>query len=738
MSDRPTPLAPGTRLNGRFEVEETLGQGGFGITYRARDLQRGDVCIVRELAPEEAFRSADGILQLSKTGEGAAQRLRQKFQQEARRLARISSPNLLPIRSGFVERGTVFISREISPEAMTLAERVVREGRLPAAEVEALLERLAPGLDDLHAQGIWHLDLRPTNILLNQNGQAYFIDFGEARKWHQDLFGLRALREGLPPELAVRGARLGPEADVYGLGASLYFALAGFLPPSASDGQEVPAYLRQIRSDVPPRLEEAIARAIKNDPQDRPKRAFALREIALGTEERPSAKEVLKDFDRKALELKQLRFDRRQCPSCGEVLEEARPLREGACPVCREGRIRIRKVIDRLCPHCRMGLLKSIANLEPLSICPLCAEGNLHRRRKRLFSKEFIHGCDNCEAIFEWKPPEFVLIASPDPEETPAGTAKSCAEWRAGCGRSIDIWRCSGCSAQFDRLPDGRWRQTIPSRTGKFDTLEASEWSRVAAGLPPEAGNAECDACGADFLVEGEDVALLESRFDPHHFTERNAGRVLTFETLRWIGAGKESPHPGLVCMDCDTEFDHDGAELKLIRSHNPGIIEHHGETLTLENWHRAGRDLPLVGHEESFEEAFAIALRTAFVEGAVLFSDRDPDLIWKGPAVRLVRTEGKWTAGTEGILSIHRREITFGGLLRKEKVPLVELAGVESAADQLRLTFHGDDEPESFRIEPIRLKVQLDSGARSIELAAIDLESRLKWILEHEPVAAV
>lgn len=722
MSDRPPPLPAGTRLQDRFEIEEPLGQGGYGITYRARDTLRGDVCIVRELAPAGAVRSKEGVLTLARTGEASAQRLRQRFQQEARRLSRISGPALLPVRACFVDLGTAFLAREWSPDALTLSERILREGRMPPAEVDGILAPLSESLHGLHAQGIYHLDIRPSNILLTPKGGAFLIDFGESRKWHQDLFETESEREGLPPELRMRGSRISPEMDVYGLGASLYYALTGMMP--ALGTENIP--MTQACPEASSWLAQAIDRSIRPDPKDRPHSVFALGEIAKGQEKPVPTMDAVKEFDRKALELKQLRFDRRQCPSCGEVLENPKPLRKEGCPVCHEGTIRPRKIVERLCPHCRMGLLKHVPNVEPLGVCPLCAEGLLHKRRKRLFSKEYFHGCENCEAVFEWVSPDFILVVPPEPSDFKPGEARSCQAWRYYCGRSTEIWSCGGCSAQYDRLPDGRWRQQIPAKTGKFDALDPNEWARVAAGLPPEAGNAECDACGADFFVDGEDVALLETRFDPHHFAAHNAGRLLTMEQLRWIGVGKESPNPGLVCVECETEFDLDGDSLSLVRSNNPGLIEHHNESLSLENWHRAGKDLPLAGQEDGFDEAFAVALRTAFIENELPFADRDSNLIWKGPAVRYEIGETGWQPSGEGQLQVQEDEITFGGLVKKQKWDRSEIDQVQSDGSRLILELR-DGVPVGLEIEPVRWKVHLDSGPRTIDLTAFDLAARLR-----------
>jgi serine/threonine protein kinase len=725
MSERPTPLPPGTLLHARFEVEEVLGQGDFGIVYRARDRIRGDLCVVRELAPQEARRTSEGFIELPHLGEAAAQRLRQQFRQEARKVMRLSGPALLPLRAAFQERGTAYLVRDYVPEAVTLAQHVALHGSLPPERVAQILTQLSEALEQAHLRGVLHLDLRPSNVLLSGD-LAFLVDFGEARKWYRDLARIERSAEALPPEVESRGARVTPQADIYGLASTLYFALSGFIPPRAwPQFGEILNPLHNLQPDVPRHLAEALGRGLQVDPHERPRTARQFIEMATGQGPKLMEGNLVELFDEKALELKRLRFDRRQCPSCGGVLENPKPLKPNVCPVCREGRIVTRKIVRQLCPNCRMGMLRPIENTDPLAICPICAKGLLHKRRKRLLSKEWVYSCDECEAGFERNGPNLSLTLPPAGSDLPPGTVKTAEEWRAASGRASNIFHCRGCGTQFDVMPDGRWRQAVPAKTGKFDELDPLEWARVAAGLPPDSGNAECEACGADYFAEGELVALLETRFDPHHFAEHNTGRIVTFNELRWLGVGKESPNSGLVCADCGTELDFDDDKLVLVRGASVAMHKYPGQAMTLENWHRAAHELPLVGEEKGFEEAFGIVLREAYTTGKLPFSSKEPRLIWQGPAKRLPSAREPAAKPVEGTLTVAETEIRHGGMVKKWTLAMdgVERVSTEGARLDLALREGG----HQFLIEPVELTAHLASGSRSIRLEAPDLCARIR-----------
>src|SRR5262245_18505356 len=105
MPAEPRSLPEGTLLAERFEIETVLGRGGFGIVYRAKDLQRNDAVVIKELAPDGTHRNAQGILNLH---EDTAHRLRQQFLNEARMMARLNLRGILPVRLGFTENGTAY------------------------------------------------------------------------------------------------------------------------------------------------------------------------------------------------------------------------------------------------------------------------------------------------------------------------------------------------------------------------------------------------------------------------------------------------------------------------------------------------------------------------------------------------------------------------------------------------------------------------------------------------------
>ena len=109
-------------LSDRFVLEEAIGRGGFAIAYRAQDLQRNDLCVVKELAPGGSARRSDSVLELPAENESQAQRLRARFLEEARLLQRLNVRGLLPVRATLTDLGTAFFVTDYVEEASTLEE----------------------------------------------------------------------------------------------------------------------------------------------------------------------------------------------------------------------------------------------------------------------------------------------------------------------------------------------------------------------------------------------------------------------------------------------------------------------------------------------------------------------------------------------------------------------------------------------------------------------------------------
>lgn len=231
-------LWPGQMI-GRYEIVAVLGQGGFGITYRARDVQLGrDVAIKEYLPSALAFRQ-DGATVLPRTtkladdfGWG-----RERFVAEGRTLATLHrTPAIVHVFDFLEANGTAYIVMELL-SGETLEDRLTRTGKLGAEDIERILWPLLDGLEQVHDAGFLHRDIKPANILLDSAGNPTLIDFGASRA---AMAGRTAAMTAIftPGYAAVEqmtSAKQGPPADIYGLSATLYHAITGKVPPSAFD-----------------------------------------------------------------------------------------------------------------------------------------------------------------------------------------------------------------------------------------------------------------------------------------------------------------------------------------------------------------------------------------------------------------------------------------------------------------------------------------------------------------------
>ncbi|HUF31510.1 MAG TPA: serine/threonine-protein kinase [Gemmatimonadaceae bacterium] len=234
-------LALQQALAGRFSLDRELGRGGMGIVYLARDVALDRPVAIKLLPPALA--------------EDAARRAR--FVREARIAASLSHPHIVPIHA-VEERDDLvwFVMAFVDGE--TLGERVRRAGPLGSQEAARILREVAWALGHAHAHGTVHRDVKPDNILLERGtGRAMVTDFGIARAADDDAGEGTGQRAGTPqymsPEQAA-GEPADARSDLYSLGVTMYFALAGRLP---FDGATAVALLAQHVGAPVPRLSEA-------------------------------------------------------------------------------------------------------------------------------------------------------------------------------------------------------------------------------------------------------------------------------------------------------------------------------------------------------------------------------------------------------------------------------------------------------------------------------------------------
>ena len=239
-------LPVGTCLHhGQYRIVRHLASGGFGNTYEAVDVALERCVAIKEFYPKSLcgrMTSAGEVTLLSTDNAEMFTQLRAKFRKEAVRLSQLNNHYIVRVHTYFEELGTSFYVMDYL-QGESLSARMKRTGR-PLTEAEALryLSQVLDALAEVHAQNIWHLDLKPANIMVNERDEAVLIDFG-ASKQLQSVDGYTistsqnvAYTQGYAPLELVSGdmKKFGSWTDLYSLGATLYALFTMTTPPTAA------------------------------------------------------------------------------------------------------------------------------------------------------------------------------------------------------------------------------------------------------------------------------------------------------------------------------------------------------------------------------------------------------------------------------------------------------------------------------------------------------------------------
>jgi dipeptidyl aminopeptidase/acylaminoacyl peptidase len=253
------------RRFGDYELLELVGEGGMGVVYRARQLS-----LDREVA-----------VKLLSAGPWASRDFVERFQREAQNAARMQHPNIVPIHEVGTIEGLHFFSMRLI-RGTSLAAQVKRAGRLPAMQAAQLVRIVAEAVDYAHRLGVLHLDLKPANVLMDENGEPHVADFGLARRLDQMRAADNTEVSGTPsymaPEQATaRAQKITPATDIWGLGAVLYELVTG-TPPFLADSAQATLQLvvqgnlrnpRDMAPDLPRDLEAIILKCMARGPDER-------------------------------------------------------------------------------------------------------------------------------------------------------------------------------------------------------------------------------------------------------------------------------------------------------------------------------------------------------------------------------------------------------------------------------------------------------------------------------------
>ncbi|MBU0499297.1 MAG: serine/threonine protein kinase [Gammaproteobacteria bacterium] len=223
------------KVGGRYRVQAILGEGGFGITYRAWDEKLERLVVIKEYLPGEmGVRDGDTLRVLPRTNrEDDFLYGLNKYLDEAKALARFQHPNIVRIIDHLEAFGTAYIVMEYE-EGETLADHLKKRGsRLNEEEILSLFIVLLQGLREVHRAGLLHRDIKPGNIFLRKSGGPLLIDFGAARHAlgeHSKSISAVVSQGFAPPEQYSNRSKQGPFTDIYALGAVLYELITGEAP----------------------------------------------------------------------------------------------------------------------------------------------------------------------------------------------------------------------------------------------------------------------------------------------------------------------------------------------------------------------------------------------------------------------------------------------------------------------------------------------------------------------------
>jgi serine/threonine-protein kinase len=252
------------RTLGRYRLERLVGRGGMAEVWEARDQTLGRRVAVKIILPDLA-RDA---------------RFHDRFLSEARSVAALEHPNVLPIYDFGDADGEPYLVMPFL-ESGTLAERLKR-GQVPAAQAIDWIRQLAAALDAAHDAGVLHRDVKPANVMIGAGGRLLLADFGIAKSSQSGQLTATGIALGTPaymaPELA-RGEAATVESDRYALGVVAYELVCG-KPPFAGDNPlallhqhlttPAPA-VSSARPDLPHDLDPAFARILAKEPTERPR-----------------------------------------------------------------------------------------------------------------------------------------------------------------------------------------------------------------------------------------------------------------------------------------------------------------------------------------------------------------------------------------------------------------------------------------------------------------------------------
>lgn len=290
-------------LQERYMVGRILGCGGFGITYKTFDILNQCFCAVKEFIPMGIATRMDHETWLHVTSNSNLEDFehgKKRFMEEAEVLKKLTDvPEVVQITDYFAGNNTTYFVMEYIEGANLRQLMQTFGGRIPVKDAVSLIYYAGMALEQVHKRaGVFHRDISPDNIMVNQEGKVKLIDFGNAKyiigKHSQNLSVV--LKHGYaPPEQYSSSSSQGSYTDVYALAATFYYAVSGIMVPSAPDrfGGESYRPLKEIVPEIGAGISDAVDRALVLNAKQRTQSAaefvsaFYLADTGKRTKEEP-------------------------------------------------------------------------------------------------------------------------------------------------------------------------------------------------------------------------------------------------------------------------------------------------------------------------------------------------------------------------------------------------------------------------------------------------------------------
>ena len=296
QAESSTHSLPEGAILGDLKIVRVLGEGGFGITYLARDMREKIDVVIKEYFPNAfAIRGKDSAVSARSSEKKAFKKGLKRFRDEARILSRFNHPSIVKIREYFEMNDTAYIVMEYE-EGVDLAHYLKqRSGPISQDEVLGIMMPILEGLKEVHRHNYLHRDIKPGNIIVRREKLPVLIDFGASKELLGDIGKsvTSILTEGYAPleQYSTDVKQQGPFTDIYAVAAVIYRMITGVVPPSAQTRSY--ELLQEGRDPLIPLIEHkpagydgnflyAIDRALALKGRDRPQSVEEFQRLLMG------------------------------------------------------------------------------------------------------------------------------------------------------------------------------------------------------------------------------------------------------------------------------------------------------------------------------------------------------------------------------------------------------------------------------------------------------------------------